>query len=131
MFTRGQDADRRVVSLLAAGVRCDDVYVDHGVSSAKASRPGFDRAVNALGEGDTLVVSTLDRLGRSTQNMLDLAESLRVKANAAPPSPLPLHPQTRRAEKPSGSSGPCWATASKPDSRGRRDRFSKPTNTSP
>jgi len=29
--------------------------------------------------GDTLVVTTLDRLGRSTQNMLELAESLREK----------------------------------------------------
>lgn len=75
--TRAQDADRQVADLVAAGVRQDDVYVDHGVSGAKASRPGFDQAVSALQDGDTLVVATLDRLGRSTQNMLELAQSLR------------------------------------------------------
>ncbi|WP_434613446.1 recombinase family protein [Arthrobacter sp. A5] len=50
---------------------------DHGVSGGKASRPEFDRARAALHVGDTLVVTTLDRLGRSTQNMLDLAQELR------------------------------------------------------
>ena len=63
--------------LLAAGVRRADVYIDHGVSGGRASRPQFDRAVVALEKGDTLVITTLDRLGRSTQNMLTFAEALR------------------------------------------------------
>ncbi len=75
--TRQQDADRQVSDLLNAGVRRDDVYVDSGVSGSRASRPAFDRAVAALEEGDTLVITTLDRLGRSTQNMLVFAEALR------------------------------------------------------
>ncbi|MDV5999542.1 recombinase family protein [Kocuria rhizophila] len=75
--TRSQGTDRQVTDLLGAGVRRDDLYVDHGVSGARASRPGFDQAVGALHEGDTLVVTTLDRLGRSTQTMLDLAQNLR------------------------------------------------------
>lgn len=78
--TRSQGADRQVTDLLKAGVRRDDLYLDHGVSGARASRPGFEQAVGALQEGDTLVVTTLDRLGRSTQNMLELAESLREKS---------------------------------------------------
>lgn len=32
----------------------------------------FDRAVAALKDGDTLVITTLDRLGRSSQNMLEV-----------------------------------------------------------
>lgn len=75
--TKGQDADRQVTDLLDAGVRRDDLYVDHGVSGARASRPSFDQAVGALQEGDTLVVTTLDRLGRSTQTMLELARDFR------------------------------------------------------
>ncbi|QGV65515.1 recombinase family protein [Clavibacter nebraskensis] len=71
--TRQQSTDRQVVDLLAAGVRRDDLYVDHGVSGARASRPQFDVARAALHAGDTLVVTTLDRLGRSTSNMLVLA----------------------------------------------------------
>ena len=77
--TRQQSADRQRVDLLAAGVRRDDLYVDQGVSGARASRPQFDRALHALMEGDTLVITTLDRLGRSTQNMLAFADELRSR----------------------------------------------------
>ena len=75
--TRQQSTDRQETDLLAAGVRRDDLYVDHGFSGARASRPQFDRALGALSAGDTLVITTLDRLGRSTQNMLAFAEELR------------------------------------------------------
>lgn len=77
--TKAQDTDRQILDLLAAGVRRDDLYIDHGVSGARASRPGFDQALEALHEGDTLVITTLDRLGRSTVNMLGLAEELRAR----------------------------------------------------
>lgn len=75
--TRGQDTDRQTADLLAAGVRRDDLYVDRGVSGARAARPALDRALDALHAGDTLVITTLDRLGRSTTNMLTLAEHLK------------------------------------------------------
>ena len=75
--TRQQSTDRQQTDLLSAGVRQGDLYVDHGVSGARASRPQFDRALDALVEGDTLVITTLDRLGRSTQNMLAFADELR------------------------------------------------------
>ena len=65
------------MDILTAGVRRDDLYVDHGISGARASRPQFGRALTALETGDTLVITTLDRLGRSTQNMLAFAEELR------------------------------------------------------
>ena len=77
--TRQQSTDRQQADLLAAGVRRDDLYVDQGVSGARASRPQFDRALDALMEGDTLVITTLDRLGRSTQNMLAFADELRSR----------------------------------------------------
>ncbi len=77
--TRQQSTDRQQVDLLAAGVRRDDLYVDHGVSGARASRPEFDRALGALIAGDTLVITTLDRLGRSTQNLLAFADELRSR----------------------------------------------------
>ena len=77
--TRQQDADRQVSDLLTAGVRRDELYVDHGVSGGRASRPQFDKALAALEKDDTLVITTLDRLGRSTQNMLAFAEALRAR----------------------------------------------------
>ncbi len=77
--TRNQSTDRQEADLLAAGIRRDDLYIDHGVSGARASRPQFDRALAALHDGDTLVITTLDRLGRSTQNMLAFADELRAR----------------------------------------------------
>ena len=75
--TKQQNTDRQVADLIAAGARRDDLYIDKGVSGARASRPEFDKAIDALEAGDTLVITTLDRLGRSTQNMLTFAEQLR------------------------------------------------------
>lgn len=75
--TKGQSTDRQEIDLLAAGVRRDDLYTDHGVSGARASRLAFDQALAALHNGDTLIVTTLDRLGRSTQRMLAFADQLR------------------------------------------------------
>src|SRR5680860_649004 len=77
--TRQQSTDLQQADLLAAGVRRDDLYIDHGVSGARVSRPQFDRALDALHEGDALVITTLDRLGRSTQNMLAFADELRAR----------------------------------------------------
>lgn len=74
---RDQSTERQQTDLFSAGVRRDDLYIDHGVSGARASRPELDRAMGALIEGDTLVITTLDRLGRSTQHMLDFAGVLR------------------------------------------------------
>lgn len=71
--TQTQETDRQIADLLAAGVRRDDFYTDHGVSGARAARPAFGAALDALHEGDTLVVTTLDQLGKSTANMLELA----------------------------------------------------------
>lgn len=39
----------------------------------------LDKALGALRDGDTLVVTTLDRLGRSTVNMLTLADDIKDK----------------------------------------------------
>jgi len=77
--TRHQVTDRQEADIVAAGVRRDDLYVDQGVSGARGSRPQFDKAKSALEPGDTLVITTLDRLGRSTQNMLDFAQELRER----------------------------------------------------
>lgn len=60
--------------ILEAGVRHDGHYVDHGVFGGRASHLQFGQAVAALEGGDGLVITTLERLGRSTQNMLIFAE---------------------------------------------------------
>jgi DNA invertase Pin-like site-specific DNA recombinase len=78
--TKQQRTDRQERGLLTAGVRQDNLYADHSVSDAHASQPAFVKALAAAQEGDTLVITTLDRLGRSTRNVLNLAEELRRKS---------------------------------------------------
>lgn len=55
---------------------CTTVYTDHGVSGAKASRPQWDRCLDHLREGDTLVAVRLDRLGRSLTNLIEVVQQL-------------------------------------------------------
>lgn len=73
-----QNTDGQRDALRAAGVLDDNqhLYIDHGVSGAKASRPGSDKGLGSLREGDTLVVAKLDRLGRSLGNLVQLFREL-------------------------------------------------------
>lgn len=71
--TRVQRADRKIQDIHAARLQLDDLYIDHGQSGALAKRPGLDNALNALHPDDTLVITNMDRLGRSTQKMIELA----------------------------------------------------------
>ena len=54
---------------------CERVYEDL-VSGTKSNRPGLDRALEMLREGDTLVVWKLDRLGRSVKHLITLISDL-------------------------------------------------------
>jgi DNA invertase Pin-like site-specific DNA recombinase len=76
--TAEQNTDGQRDALLAAGVQDDakHLFMDHGVSGAKASRPGLDKCLESLREGDTLVVAKLDRLGRSLGNLVQLFQDL-------------------------------------------------------
>lgn len=67
--TQGQHDTLQTDALKAAG--CHRIYTDHA-SGARASRPELDRMLEALREGDIVVVWKLDRLGRSVQNLVDL-----------------------------------------------------------
>lgn len=55
-----------------SAVGCDPIFEDHGVSGAKASRPGLDEMLAEIRRGDALVVFKLDRLGRSVLHLADL-----------------------------------------------------------
>ena len=68
--TEDQKLDMQLDALQRVG--CKRIYHDHGVSGAKAVRPGLDEMLRDLTEGDTLVVYKLDRLGRSVQHLSDL-----------------------------------------------------------
>jgi len=74
--TEDQSLDLQRDALKAAG--CERVY-DDKVSGAKADRPGLNRALEQLRDGDTLVVWRLDRLGRSLKDLIERAEALKAR----------------------------------------------------
>jgi DNA invertase Pin-like site-specific DNA recombinase len=65
--TKAQKLDLQLDALRRAG--CETVFQDHGVSGAKAKRPGLDKALAHLRAGDVLVIYKLDRLGRSVEHL--------------------------------------------------------------
>jgi DNA invertase Pin-like site-specific DNA recombinase len=67
--TDGQTLDAQQASLKAAG--CDKVYSEK-VSGAKTDRRQLAQAIAALGPGDVLLVTRLDRLARSTRDLLNV-----------------------------------------------------------
>ncbi|MDJ0462653.1 recombinase family protein [Streptomyces sp. H27-C3] len=69
--TRDQHPEAQQDALHAAG--CERVYTDKA-SGKLARRPELDRALDALRAGDQLVVTKLDRLGRSLENLIDLSK---------------------------------------------------------
>jgi DNA invertase Pin-like site-specific DNA recombinase len=73
--TLDQNAQVQHDLLTAAG--CERIFLDEGVSGARARRPQLDRCLEYLRPGDVLVVTKLDRLGRSVRNLIELAENLR------------------------------------------------------
>jgi DNA invertase Pin-like site-specific DNA recombinase len=72
--TRDQNPEAQEDALHKAD--CDQIYVDKA-SGKLASRPELDKALIAAREGDEFVITKLDRLGRSTKNLLELSERLR------------------------------------------------------
>lgn len=72
--TEEQKVDLQLNALKQAG--CDQIFVDEGVSGAKADRVGLKKVLASLQPGDTLVVWRLDRLGRSLINLVSLMSEL-------------------------------------------------------
>jgi DNA invertase Pin-like site-specific DNA recombinase len=71
--TTGQTLDRQIDALNAAGV--DRVFTDK-ISGAQWTREGLDALLGYVREGDTVVVQSLDRLGRTLSQVISLADRL-------------------------------------------------------
>lgn len=53
-----------------------DAYYVEQISGRKVKRPKFDEMLEGLSKGDTIIVYKLDRLGRSTRQLVNLVEEL-------------------------------------------------------
>jgi len=71
--TNGEDLAGQDAELMAAG--CAKVFKEK-VSGAKTDRPELAKAIRKLEEGDVLVVARLDRLARSTRDLLNVLKEI-------------------------------------------------------
>src|SRR5262249_6170717 len=71
--TDGQSLQSQTEALHGAG--CARIFAEK-ISGAYSDRPQLAKAIAALGEGDTLVVCKLDRLARSTRDLLNTLDAI-------------------------------------------------------
>jgi DNA invertase Pin-like site-specific DNA recombinase len=71
--TNGQDLSAQDAELMAAG--CAKVFKEK-ISGAKTDRPELAKLIRRLEEGDVLVVTRLDRLARSTKDLLNVLDEV-------------------------------------------------------
>jgi hypothetical protein len=107
-----QDLTSQRDGLAGLGVAASRIYVDHGLTGTNRERPGLREALAACREGDTLVVTKLDRLARSLPDAWAIADELTVRPGA---------PQLGRLRLRSHRSG--WAVALQPPRHGCRVRI--------
>ena len=74
--TRDQNPDGQQDALAAAG--CEQVFIDQA-SGKLASRPKLDQALRVARDGDQLVITKLDRLGRSLEHLIALSGQLQTR----------------------------------------------------
>lgn len=77
--TDGQTLEAQEAALQAAG--CVKVFAEKvsGAALMRHQRKALDRAVDALGKDDILVVTRLDRLARSTRDLLNILDAIAKK----------------------------------------------------
>jgi len=72
--TREQNPAQQEAALQEAGA--ERIFVDHGESSRKVSRPQWDACLDYLRSGDVLLVYRLDRLSGSDAHLISLIHEL-------------------------------------------------------
>lgn len=68
-----QDLEAQLQALKKEG--CDKIYTDK-FTGTKTDRPEFSKLLQTLKEGDTLVVTKLDRFARTTEDGIKIVKSL-------------------------------------------------------
>jgi DNA invertase Pin-like site-specific DNA recombinase len=70
---RDQDLAGQIAELQAAG--CGNIFREKA-SGAQTDRPELAKAIRRLGPGDVLIVTRLDRLARSTRDLLNILDAI-------------------------------------------------------
>ncbi len=68
--TKEQNEDRQMVAMREFGIKEGNIILDKQ-SGQNFERPGYRRLVRRLKAGDTLVIKSIDRLGRNYDEILE------------------------------------------------------------
>ena len=68
--SRDQNEDRQRIAMREAGVEDARIYMDKQ-SGKDFDRPGYRRLLKKLKPGDTLIIKSIDRLGRNYEEILE------------------------------------------------------------
>ena len=72
--TEGQCLDRQLDALIKAGVNKDNIYTEK-MSGTKSNRPKLKALLGAVEKGDTVIIESLNRLGRSSADLISLMQT--------------------------------------------------------
>ena len=77
---KGQTTDNQRKVILDAGYAVDEFFSEDGVSGSKRAltRPAFSNLMSKCKSGDTIIITMIDRLGRSASDILNVVEELKV-----------------------------------------------------
>jgi DNA invertase Pin-like site-specific DNA recombinase len=75
--SKGQDHEGQVEQLQAAG--CERIVAEKASGKSREGRPQFERMMQRLQPGDTVVVTKLDRLARSSKDLHNIMHELAEK----------------------------------------------------
>ncbi|MCD8020821.1 MAG: recombinase family protein [Clostridiales bacterium] len=69
--TQDQNLDRQLIALVEYGVPKGNIFSDHGFSGKDFNRPAYQKMLCTIEAEDTLVIKSVDRLGRNFDEMID------------------------------------------------------------
>ncbi len=76
--TDGQNLDRQIDALMAAGVSKKHLYCEK-MTGTKSDRPKLNRLIDDLETGDTVIIADLTRISRSTKDLLEIVDKIKNK----------------------------------------------------
>ena len=76
-YVRVSSMDQKIDRQLMAYENADYLYIDK-MSGMKRDRPELERMLSELQAGDTVVVKSIDRLSRSTKDLLEIVEQIKT-----------------------------------------------------
>ena len=106
--SKSQNLDRQLGALRAE--RCDAIYREKASGKSTRNRPELEKAIDALGAGDVLIVAEWDRATRSMMDGIAIIDRVLARVAGSCTTLLLSSLERRRQLRQAGAVRPQWAT---------------------